>query len=159
MRHHFPLAVLLVAAGTALATKPMPEVHVELVVAGEVQRVDGAQAGWGALHATNRVLEVADQVRSLPGDRWGDVLQGRCVVLRFGDSTDYRYGHKRVVELRIPLPVPGFLASGGEHVGDAFAEFEVRGPDGDPSRWHSWLTGVPPEVIEDLARAMATPSE
>jgi hypothetical protein len=157
----------LALASSALATKPLPDLEIELVVGGEASRVDGAQAAWAAVHAVNDVLASTSPVRAKPMHRWNEVLQGRCVVVRFGDAAHYEYHGKRVRELRLPLPGEGFFGAEAAFPDSAFALFEQPRPPGaggggqgdGVDRWRAWLGGVPEATRARLAEAMRHPDQ
>ena len=154
-----PWTLALALVASAHATKPLPDLEVTLVQSGTPDPVVGAQAAWAAVHAATEVLEATSPVRAKPMHRWDQVLEGRCVVVRFGDSADYRFQGKRVLELRLPLPPEGFFGGDDPYPDSAFAVLEKPRPDGDVDQWRSWLGGVPAATRERLTQAMRTPGE
>lgn len=158
-RAHRTLALALLAsvASTAWATKPLPDVEIDLVQGGDAARVAGAQAAWAAMHAVNDVLSETSPVRAKPMHRWDEVLDGRCVVVRFGETAGYEYHGKRVLELRMPLPPEGFFGGEDPYPDSAFARFEKARPDGGVDVWRSWLGGVPAQTRKRLTEAMRQP--
>ncbi len=131
---------LLGGAGLVFATKPMPPLEFELWAGGKSTRV---APGWPLIHELPGLLEAAEPLRSTPEPYWDEPLQGRCLVVKFGEGTAYRIKGKHVREIRVPLAGPaGFLgaAGPGRFAGKLFALVATQPEAAPEAAWQSWYS-------------------